>query len=98
MSLDVWLTLPGVEIPTTDDKIYIRDDGETKQITRAEWDALYPDRDPVIIVEGTSGEVFTISEIWRRKQEFIPTFGVLTKWELLRQGFLLSPYALDLRC
>lgn len=58
MSLDVYLTMTGVTVPTTDEKIYIREDGRTRKITRAEWDARNPGREPFVIVEGTDGEVF----------------------------------------
>ena len=39
--------------------IFIREDGQTKQITRAEWDARFPGRDPVVMVVGdASDDVF----------------------------------------
>ena len=39
MSLDVYLRLPGVA-RTVEARIFIREDGGTREITRAEWDAL----------------------------------------------------------
>ena len=48
MSLDVYLTLPGQsQDPDHEPRIFIREGGQTKQISRAEWDARYPDREPV---------------------------------------------------
>ena len=46
MSLDVYLTLHGP--PTQEAVIYIREDGQTRAITRAEWDARFPDREPFV--------------------------------------------------
>ncbi len=50
MSLDVWLEMPG-ERAQQEDRIYIREDGQTKAITRAEWDARHPDRNPFVVRE-----------------------------------------------
>ena len=50
MSLDVYLSLPA-EDQSTREIIFVRADGETKRITRDEWDLLYPDRDPIIVDE-----------------------------------------------
>lgn len=58
MSLDVYLTLPH---PQDDVKgrIFIREDGQNKEITRAEWDARYPDREPFMVSSGDDGEVYS---------------------------------------
>ena len=57
MSLDVYLHLEN-NISTEDGSgIFVRENGEIKEITRAEWDKKFPDREP-IIVEETRGEVF----------------------------------------
>lgn len=58
MSLDVYLTLEGQEVLTGEPRIFIREDGQNKEITRAEWDARFPDREPWM-VETESGEVFS---------------------------------------
>jgi len=61
MSLDVMLTIPGARIPVEEDRIFIREDGQQKSLTRAEWDARYPGRAPVTVHDGreTTDEVFT---------------------------------------
>lgn len=48
MSLDVWLKQPGAQRDTSE-RIYVREDGQTREITRAEWDARFPDREPFTV-------------------------------------------------
>jgi hypothetical protein len=45
MSLDVYLRFPGARVIRKG--IYIRRDGRTVEISRAEWDELFPGRAPV---------------------------------------------------
>jgi hypothetical protein len=57
MSLDVYLDLPeplDVVWPKGSG-IFIRENGETKEITRAEWDARYPGQEPVIVLREAVG-------------------------------------------
>ena len=49
MSLTVCLRNEGVLVESAP-KIYIRADGQTKEISREEWDALYPGREPVVML------------------------------------------------
>lgn len=58
MSLDVYLT---IENQTTikQSGIYIREDGQTKEITLDEWRARYPDREPVMTSEHETSEVYS---------------------------------------
>lgn len=46
MSLDVYLDLKG-HAATTERKIFIREDGQTKEISREEWDRQHPGIEPV---------------------------------------------------
>lgn len=48
MSLDVWLTVPEEEAVSEVERLYIREDGGTRTISRAEWDARYPGREPLV--------------------------------------------------
>ncbi len=48
MSLDVYLNIPG-HVPTKSSGIFIRDGGQTREISREEWDKLHPDIDPVTV-------------------------------------------------
>lgn len=66
MSLDVYLTVAGLRQPSNGSGIFIRENGQTKQITRAEWDAKFPDREPVLVLtdtdideEGDTHEVYS---------------------------------------
>jgi hypothetical protein len=60
MSLDVYLTMDDVQNLEPGEKIFIREDGQNKEVTRAEWNERYPNRDPVVIDFPDGGkEVYT---------------------------------------
>lgn len=62
MSLDVYLTLPvGRAVrPAEAGRIFVRRDGANVEITRGEWDEMYPGREPVVVTEEMDvQEVFT---------------------------------------
>lgn len=46
MSLDVYLDMKG-HTATTERRIFIREDGQNKEISRKEWDELHPGIEPV---------------------------------------------------
>lgn len=48
MSLDVYLTKPGVQ-NIAGPRIFIREDGQTLEITRDEWDRRFPGREPAVV-------------------------------------------------
>lgn len=51
MSLDVYLRLPGpVEPGPPVRRILVRRNGANVEISRAEWERLYPGREPVVVV------------------------------------------------
>ena len=52
MSLDVYLTLQDHSTSATGSGIFVRESGRTVEITRAEWNAKFPDREPVVVVTG----------------------------------------------
>jgi hypothetical protein len=61
MSLDVYLTVSGdsVESPSSE-KIFVRENGQTIEISREEWDERFPGREPATVwVEPKCGEVFS---------------------------------------
>lgn len=58
MSLDVYLTLPGANVQEPGDRIFIREDGQTREISRAEWDERFPGREPITTVPAVSDDVF----------------------------------------
>ncbi len=50
MSLDVYLLLPGPErLGEAVERIFVRRDGATVEISREEWDELHPGRGPVVM-------------------------------------------------
>jgi len=49
MSLDVYLTVEGVQNLPSGPHIFIREDGMNKEISHAEWDERFPGREPVTI-------------------------------------------------
>lgn len=57
MSLDVYLRMNGAT--HTGSGIFIRDEGQTKEISRAEWDAHFPGREPVVAVAETDDEAYS---------------------------------------
>ncbi len=48
MSLTVYLFYKGVQ-NISGHRIFIREDGQTKELTREEWDERYPNREPVVV-------------------------------------------------
>lgn len=49
MSLDVYLTLKSIQNVDFGSRIFIREDGQNKEITRAQWDERFPDREPILV-------------------------------------------------
>jgi hypothetical protein len=49
MSLDVYLTLEVAASGTAGSGIFVREDGSVREVTRAEWDAAFPGREPVVL-------------------------------------------------
>ncbi len=60
MSLDVYLAVKEATVVVpAEGSIYIREDGEIRQISRAEWQERFPGQEPVIIERGEpEAEVF----------------------------------------
>lgn len=58
MSLDVWLKLPGVHIEIEQPRIFIREDGQNKEISREEWDQRFPGREPFMVASEEDETVF----------------------------------------
>lgn len=58
MSLDVYLSLPGAN-KTRQTGIFIREDGQNREISREEWDRRFPDREPVVFAHLDVDEVYS---------------------------------------
>lgn len=58
MSLDVYLTMPGAKIERPA-QIFVREGGQTRAISREEWEARFPGAEPVTVEETTSEQVYS---------------------------------------
>ena len=58
MSLDVYLKLTGVSV-VIEPRIFIREDGQNKEISRSEWDRRFPDREPFTVASEESETVYS---------------------------------------
>jgi len=63
MSLDVHLTLKGSENHHKGSGIFVRENGETKEITRDEWDEKFPGREPFTVEIQSDGETVYTANI-----------------------------------
>jgi hypothetical protein len=57
MSLDVYLTMPKMPQESRS-AIFVREDGQTKEITREGWNKRFPTRDPFVVEIDESHTVF----------------------------------------
>jgi hypothetical protein len=62
VSLDVTLRIPGSRrVPQ--ERIFIRDDGGTREVSRAEWDEMHPGREPVSVWDDGEGSTIYSANI-----------------------------------
>lgn len=59
MSLDVYLSIEGVNTPRESSGIFVRVDGETREVSREEWDREHPGREPCVVSHWFSDEVYS---------------------------------------
>lgn len=88
MSLDVYLILPGAKVPVTSG-IFIRENGATKEISFDEWQARFPDREPVTVLQQAESEEVYSRNITHNLNTMAEKAGLyLALW---RPGELLDP-------
>lgn len=58
MSLDVYLEMEELEPSVSVERIYIREDGQTKEISLAEWQERFPGREPFAVETDDDKEVY----------------------------------------
>lgn len=58
MSLDVYLTMEGT-MNRQGSGIFVRENGQTTEITRDEWDSKFPEKEPIVFNGEETDEVFT---------------------------------------
>lgn len=51
MSLDVYLTTTEPKLKEVSSGIFIRENGQTREITRNEWDEKFPNTEPVVFIQ-----------------------------------------------
>lgn len=60
MSLDVYLIAASGQPRPKGGGVYFRENGQTRELTREEWDERFPGKEPIVVEEaGDSGEVFS---------------------------------------
>lgn len=58
MSLDVYLEMEELEPSVSVERIFIREDGQTKEISLAEWQERFPGREPFAVETDDAKEVY----------------------------------------
>lgn len=91
MSLDISLHIDGQEI--TKGGIFIRKDGATVEISREEWDQMYPGKEPVTVKPYTTDEVFS-ANITHNLGEMADRAGIY--YALWRPDEIECKYAKDI--
>lgn len=85
MSLDVYLTLPGatrfVQVGSAPEVyvrsgIFIREDGQTKEISREEWDERFPGQEPVVASLEADGDKVYRANITHNLSQMAVAAGV----------------------
>ena len=77
MSLDVCLTVQEPVVPKKQNRIFVREDGATREISIEEWDQRNPGREPILLCdEGPSKEVFS-ANITHNLVEMANAAGIL---------------------
>lgn len=56
MSLDVYLSTPDIRHSPSGSGIFVRENGQTVEITREEWDTKFPGREPLLLPERKESE------------------------------------------
>ncbi len=57
MSLDVYLKMP-TAVSSENARIFIRENGSNREISREEWDRRFPEREPITLMGGETDRVF----------------------------------------
>lgn len=76
MSLDVYLTVP--ETVPNGSGIFIRENGQQRELTRAEWDAKFPGIEPVVAVTNDDNHCVYSANITHNLNEMAEAAGIYT--------------------
>jgi hypothetical protein len=93
MSLDVYIEMPDAVEMENGTGIFIREDGQTRELTREEWDEKFPGRVPLAIIPERDRELYWANithnlgamadeggfyeSVWRPEEVGIETAGQL---------------------
>jgi hypothetical protein len=103
MSLDVSLIQPGVQGLEARQAIFIRREGSLVEISRDEWDNLYPDREPVTVTIGSDNEEVYTANITHNLNKMAEAAGIyLELWRpdeigVTKASELIEPLEAGLR-
>ena len=97
MSLDVWLTVDEPIVKPASSGIFIRENGANKEISVDEWNARFPDREPVRVLfnEVITTEVFSanITHNLNTMAELAGLYEHLWHPEVINASELIKPLA-----
>lgn len=89
MSLDVYLTLKGVQNLPSGEHIFIREDGANKEITREEWKRRFPDREPIVIEFPSDNEEVYSANITHNLNRMAGAAGIYEAlWQPQKNGIV----------
>jgi hypothetical protein len=89
MSLDVYLSRPGITTTIAGPRIFIRENGATKEISREEWDQRFPDREPYTVNDTEETDEVYSRNITHNLNRMAEAAGLYIA--LWRPGELLAP-------
>lgn len=78
MSLDVYLEIKGAQdfLFLSEPLICIREDGQTKRITREEWERRFPDREPVTVTPPRDDDIVYSANITHNLSKMAREAGI----------------------
>lgn len=89
MSLDVYLRTPGIVTTIEAPRIFIRENGATKEISREEWDQRFPNREPYTLNDAEESDTVYSRNITHNLTRMAHEAGIYQA--LWRPGELLDP-------
>ena len=76
MSLDVYLRIEGMKRADGGSGIFVREGGSTKEITREEWDAKFPGREPIVFQRDTEDSTVFSANVTHNLGEMADAAGI----------------------
>lgn len=97
MSLDVYLTLSDMIPRPPKERIFIREDGQTKEIARDEWDSRFPGQAPIAFTDDGESDMVYSANITHNLHEMAVEAGLSCVWRPEDEGInraeqLIAPF------